>query len=182
MNMFSFIWSKISGLFKEANLKPLDPVPVEVEVPIEEAPSEEVPDPPKVKAFKKQLTKNFHIDEFACHDGTAVPEELYDNVLELAENLQKLRDVYGKPIKIVSGYRPPEYNKKIGGARKSKHMSAMAADIRIKGVSPKALANKIAKLIEDGAMKKGGLGRYPTFTHYDVRGTNARWSGSRKKN
>ena len=129
-----------------------------------------------------QLTENFMVEEFACKDGTAVPFELYDNVSELANNLQVLRDELGKPIKIMSGYRSPEYNIRIGGARKSQHMQAKAADIRVKGIGPARLADKIEQLIAEGKMKKGGVGRYPTFTHYDVRGRNARWNGTRKKN
>ncbi len=130
---------------------------------------------------RKQLTKNFHIDEFKCHDGTVVPKEFFENVLELAENLQVLRTKLGKPIHVVSGYRTPDYNKKIGGAKKSQHMSAKAADIKVKGIGPKRLSERVKALIAEGSMKKGGVGIYPTFTHYDVRGTNARWWGTRKK-
>ena len=213
MNFFSIVWMKIVNLFKEANLKPLDPVPVPVAEPVvlELLPDIErltediervkiaVPkmeviqldavvastDQPKEKVEptrRRQLTKNFHIDEFACHDGTPVPEELYLNVLELAENLQVLRDAIGKPIKIMSGYRHLEYNKKIGGARKSQHMEALAADIKAKGIGPSKMADLIEDFISKDKLKKGGVGRYPTFTHYDVRGKNARWNGTRKKN
>ena len=188
MNFFSSMWMKLTGLFREANLKPLDPVPVHIDVPADAevvSLSDEVVEhltalPPEADVH--QLTENFHIDEFACHDGTPVPVELYGNVLELAHNLQILRDTIGKPIRVMSGYRDPVYNAKIGGARKSKHMEAMAADIRVKGISPATLANKVEALIKEGTMKAGGLGRYPTFTHYDVRGRNARWRGTRKKN
>ena len=62
-----------------------------------------------------KLTKNFSLWEFRCRDGTDVPDEYMDNVRELAENLQVLRDKIGKPITVISGYRSPEYNKKIGG-------------------------------------------------------------------
>lgn len=131
---------------------------------------------------RKQLTKNFHIDEFKCSDGTSVPGQLYENVLELAENLQVLRTELGKPIHVVSGYRTPDYNKSVGGAKKSQHMVAKAADIKVKGIGPKRLSGQVRSLIAEGLMKKGGVAMYPTFTHYDVRGTNVRWRGTRKKN
>ena len=220
MNMFSALWMKFVGMFREANLRPLDPVPVETPEEVGERMDDNVAtileDISKVKAStphmetvsidlecfkdtekvasvakamakakikrpKRQLTKNFHIDEFACNDGTAVPSEFYVNVLELAENLQELRDQIGKPIKIISGYRHPAYNKKIGGARKSQHMAAMAADIKVKGIGADKLAVIIEKAIAAGVMEKGGVGRYPAFTHYDIRGKNARWGGTRKK-
>lgn len=122
-----------------------------------------------------QLTKNFHLDEFKCKDGTAVPLELRDNVIELAVNLQVLRDYLGKPITINSGYRTPSHNKRIKGAKNSYHVKAMAADIKVQGFAPKDIAAEIEHLIARGRMKQGGLKIYATFVHYDVRGFRARW-------
>ena len=126
----------------------------------------------------KQLTKNFKLSEFRCKDGTDVPEDLMENVQFLAENLQILRDKIGLPITVISGYRSPKYNRKIGGARKSQHMTAKAADIIVRGMKPDDVRDKILSLIKEGKMATGGVGRYTTFTHYDTRGWNARWSGS----
>ena len=122
-----------------------------------------------------QLTTNFSLEEFNCKDGTKVPNNLNHNVLLLAENLQVLRDYLGEPIHINSGYRSPAYNAKVKGKPASKHMLAQAADITCKSKSPKQLAAIIEKLIKEKKMKQGGLGIYPGFTHYDVRGTKARW-------
>lgn len=122
-----------------------------------------------------KLTKNFNREEFDCRDGTKVPPELMANVQELANNLQVLRDDIGEPLHVNSGYRTPAYNKKIGGAPKSQHPKAKAGDITAKSFTPKQLAARIEKLIAAGKMKQGGIGIYPGFTHYDVRGTKARW-------
>lgn len=122
-----------------------------------------------------QLTKNFHLAEFACKDGSQVPNELLHNTELLAANLQVLRDHLGESIHINSGYRTPEYNAKVGGKKNSYHMKAMAADITCKSKTPKQLAAIIEKLIEAKKMKQGGLGLYPGFVHYDVRGAKARW-------
>tara|TARA_B100000900_G_scaffold43594_2_gene32433 strand:+ start:192 stop:533 length:342 start_codon:yes stop_codon:yes gene_type:complete len=100
-----------------------------------------------------------------------------DNVRLLAENLQILRDYIGRPIKIISGYRSPDYNKRIGGARQSQHMIAKAADIKVDGMEPWIVQKIIEHLIHEGHMMKGGVGIYKTFVHYDVRGRNARWTG-----
>jgi uncharacterized protein YcbK (DUF882 family) len=121
------------------------------------------------------MTKNFFLYEFACKDGTPVPDELIPNVQVLAENLQVLRDHLGEPLRINSAYRYPEYNKKVGGKKNSYHLKAMAADITTKNKSPKQLAAIIEKLISEGKMMQGGIGIYPGFTHYDVRGRKARW-------
>jgi len=127
--------------------------------------------------MSNKLTENFNLSEFKCRDGSDVPEELMENVQQLADNLQVLRDHVGCPIRIISGYRTPEYNRKIDGARRSQHMLAKAADIKISGMTPGEIKSLIEDLISLGKMHPGGVGLYKTFTHYDVRGRNARWYG-----
>ena len=122
-----------------------------------------------------RLTKNFNLSEFDCKDGTEMPSELLTNVLELAENLQVLRDFVGVPIKINSSYRSLSHNAKINGSKSSQHLFAKAADIVIESKSPEQVANIIKVLISEGKMKQGGIGVYNTFTHYDIRGHKARW-------
>lgn len=121
------------------------------------------------------MIKNFKIKEFYCEDGTKIPKEYIDNVNELMMNLQILRDELGVPIYINSGYRTPEYNKKIGGSTKSQHLLAKAADIRTDKHSSKEIYDTILKLIKENKMEEGGLGLYSTFVHYDTRGYKARW-------
>lgn len=88
-----------------------------------------------------KLTKNFTLDEM-CKSATArklrirnVPSPAVVGRLKaLCENvLQPLRDYMGEPIIINSGYRSPELNQKIGGARSSQHVIGEAADINCKG-------------------------------------------------
>tara|TARA_B100002019_G_C21199216_1_gene563058 strand:- start:589 stop:960 length:372 start_codon:yes stop_codon:yes gene_type:complete len=122
-----------------------------------------------------RITKNFRLSEFDCKDGSELPSQLLPNVVELAENLQALRDFVGLPIKINSSYRSLEHNAKIGGSQNSQHLFAKAADIVIESKSPEQVANIIKHLIDEGRMKQGGIGVYKTFTHYDIRGHKARW-------
>lgn len=124
------------------------------------------------------LTPNFKLSEFDCHDCTPVPPEYLANVQELANNLQVLRDEIGKPINIISGYRTPAWNAAHGGMPESQHMLAKAGDLQVKGMTPTQLCNKIKALIAAGKMKQGGVGLYSSFVHYDVRGTKARWGGA----
>ncbi len=127
------------------------------------------------------LTKNFNIDEFACRDGSPVPDAHLEDVSLLAEQLQIIRDHLGLPVIVISGYRSPEYNKKIGGVKRSQHMLSKAADIVVPGVESVEVWRTIKKLIADGSILKGGLGLYETFVHYDIRGRNARWYGKGMK-
>ena len=74
--------------------------------------------------MRLHITKNFHINEFKCPCcGVANISE------EFVEHLQRLRDIYGEPIYITSGYRCPEYNRQIGGYYKSPHLTGKAVDI-----------------------------------------------------
>lgn len=127
------------------------------------------------KRMDNNLSKNFTLQEFASKDGAETPQDVLENLRELAKNLQVLRDKLGKSIKINSGYRSPAHNKAIGGVKNSMHTKGKAADIRIEGLTPRQVAEQIELLIASKRMKQGGLGIYPTFVHYDVRGTKARW-------
>lgn len=124
-----------------------------------------------------QLTKNFSLSEFTCHDaaGTPVPTADLANVQELADNLQVLRDALAEPVRVLCGYRTPAHNKAVGGVVHSQHLVAKAGDITVASLTPRQLGDKIEALIRAGKMKQGGLGVYPGFVHYDVRGTRARW-------
>lgn len=122
-----------------------------------------------------KLTKNFSLQEFNSKCGRDIPNEILPNIIELAKNLQVLRDEVNKPISITSGYRSPEHNAKVKGAKNSQHIKGTAADIKVKGMTPKEVALVIEGLIESGKMKQGGIGIYRTWVHYDIRGKKARW-------
>lgn len=119
---------------------------------------------------------HFSLSEFRCADGTDVPERFRGNTQQLMDNLEVLRSELGDiPIAINSGYRTPAYNQSIGGKSQSRHMCGQAADIRVRDHTPTNVADTIEDLIRSGRMREGGLGRYSSFVHYDVRGSRARW-------
>jgi uncharacterized protein YcbK (DUF882 family) len=122
-----------------------------------------------------KITTNFNLEEFNCKDGSLMPNTVMINIIKLAKNLQVLRDYLGASITVNSGYRSPKYNAKIGGVKNSQHLLGNASDLMVKGFTPKQVAEAIEKLIKEGKMQQGGIGVYPTFTHYDIRGTKARW-------
>lgn len=121
-----------------------------------------------------KLTDNFSLIEFRSKDGADFPDDVVDNLKILAFNLQALRDEINAPLRINSGYRSPEHNKKIKGSLKSYHMKGMAADIRSSSHTPRELFNMIEKLQKAGLMYDGGLKAYNTFVHYDT-GPKRRW-------
>lgn len=113
------------------------------------------------------VSKNFKVREFKCKDGSDVVF-ISD---ELVKVLQQIRDHFGKAITINSGYRTPAYNKKIGGATYSQHMYGTAADIVVAGVSPA----EVYKYADSILPKHGGVGKYDSFTHVDVREVKSRF-------
>ncbi len=59
-----------------------------------------------------------------------LPKELLPNVKALVDNvLDPLREAYGKPVTVTSGYRCSALNKAVGGSATSQHMVGQAADV-----------------------------------------------------
>lgn len=60
----------------------------------------------------------------------SIPDSLKDNIAALVDKvLDPLREAWGKPVTVTSGYRCPEVNKAVGGVPTSMHLSGHAADI-----------------------------------------------------
>lgn len=85
------------------------------------------------------MGKYFTISEL-CKSDTAKArgidntptEEVKRNLEALIENvLDPLREAYGKPIYVNSGYRCPKLNKAVGGVSNSQHVKGQAADIDV---------------------------------------------------
>lgn len=103
-----------------------------------------------------KLSENFSLAEMVKSDtalrldmeNTPGDEEIA-NMQALAENvLQKVRDHYGKGVKVNSGFRHPDVNAKVGGSKTSDHCKGMAADIEIPGVANADLAEWIVENCE----------------------------------
>lgn len=70
------------------------------------------------------------------------------------------------------------WNLKNGGASASYHTKGMAADLDVQGASPKEVADVIENMMKNGEIPDGGLGRYESFTHIDIRSRPARWGSN----
>lgn len=123
----------------------------------------------KNKLKKGYLSENFKVTEFSCKGSRTLPKGMPDP--KLLELLESIRKHFNAPITINSGYRSPKHNASIGGAENSYHVKGMAADIVVQGVTPSRVYNYL------NVFHEGGLGRYKTFTHVDVRDRKARWQG-----
>ena len=117
----------------------------------------------------KFLSKNFRVREFRCKDDT---DPIFVDS-DLVDILQNVRDHFGKAVTITSAFRTASHNKKVGGATYSQHLYGKAADIKVSGVA----ASVVADFVETLMPSTGGIGRYSTFTHVDVRKVKSRWNG-----
>ena len=97
------------------------------------------------------LSRSFRAKEFACKDGT---DPLFVDS-ELVQVLQAIRDHFGAPVVITSGYRTAAHNRAVGGAVYSQHQYGRAADIRVSGVPVEQLAAYAETLLPG----TGGIGR-----------------------
>ena len=123
----------------------------------------------------RRLAPDFKVRELRCRDGSDTV--MVDETLTVV--LQCIRDHFGKPVTITSGYRTAAHNAAVGGAKSSQHLLGRAADIRVQGVSVEDVAAYAESLLPD----RGGIGRYPVkagratgWVHVDTRAEKARWT------
>lgn len=129
-----------------------------------------------------RLSPHFHSREFACHDGRQVPKVALPALDLLVDKvIEPLRAKFG-PCDVLSGYRPADYNARIGGARFSQHIyeltpSSVAADLTFATGGPTAWYQEADRILR--RLGYGGAGHYPSsgFVHVDNRPSPARWSG-----
>ena len=129
--------------------------------------------PPLVKAEPDiQVSKHFRLSEFRPKDSSYPAIRLHPGLVGL---LEQIRAAANCSIHVTSGYRPPEYNRMVGGEQNSFHTDGVAADIYADKLSTAQLYALCERLVGDS----GGVGYYPSqgFVHVDVRGYRARWTG-----
>lgn len=126
------------------------------------------------KGKKVKLAPSFVTTEFDCKGSGCCSATPIDP--KLIEYLQDIHDHFDATTTILSGYRCPNYNNKINGAAASQHLKGKAADIRVKGVEPKY----VAEYAESIGIK--GIGLYEgddqgNFVHIDTRDSKSFWLG-----
>ncbi len=111
------------------------------------------------------ITKNFSMEELVASNTARMKgidntpdKEVEARLVQLAQQvLQPLRDRYGKPIKISSGYRCKTLNKAIGGVSTSQHLKGEAVDINNGQIENKKLFLLASKMIKEGVITVGQL-------------------------
>lgn len=123
------------------------------------------------------VSKNFDYKELEKTDvpgmqvkNTIASVEVRDNIKALVDEvLQPLRDAWGKPLAINSGYRCPEVNKAVGGVPTSQHSRGEACDVcpfGRNGHGDIETVRKLAITARDLGLPFDQMILYPTFVHF----------------
>ena len=92
-------------------------------------------------------------------------------VLPAGAALDELRRRLRRPLRVLSAYRDPLHNARVGGAPRSRHKRGDAFDLALAGLNRHELAAAAAEL------GFTGFGRYADFLHLDARPRPASWYG-----
>lgn len=127
-----------------------------------------------------RLSEHFRISELACPCGCVVPVRARERLLLLTSALERIREAFGQPVIVMSGYRCPGHNRTVGGVSGSEHTDGTAADLFVGGKTGEEIRGVLERMIAAGEIPEGGLGTYSDprrilICHYDQRGARARW-------
>lgn len=81
-------------------------------------------------------------------EDDGLTDEIRANLSATFAKMDEIREFLNAPIRVHVAYRPPEYNKLVGGAKGSAHMMGMAVDWSIAGKS----CDDVRKLIIDAEL------------------------------
>ena len=103
-----------------------------------------------------QLSEHFNLKEFTKSetairkriDNTPSSQHASNLKLVCEKILEPVRNHFGKPIRINSGYRGPALNSAVGGSSKSQHCNGEAVDFEIDGLPNPELAKWVSENCE----------------------------------
>jgi uncharacterized protein YcbK (DUF882 family) len=116
-----------------------------------------------------------HFKRRGIVSNTLPPRDCWANMAPTLRVVDELQDRLGVRLaEISSAYRSPAYNAMCpGSAAHSYHTRNMALDLKF-DCAPEKVVKAVESLRASGFFA-GGIGRYPTFTHVDTRGTAVDW-------
>lgn len=102
---------------------------------------------------------------------------IFQNAVKQSQAMEQVRAVYGLPVHVHCWYRSPAHNTRVGGAKRSQHLLALATDFHIQGYESTAENLVVQKRLDPlpfmracGLEFTGG-----SWTHVDSRGFKSRF-------
>ena len=125
-----------------------------------------------------KLTRGERVMLQTMATGTGAAPTVASSYVELAGILRVTRQTINT-WKKRKGAPKPAYNRAVGGASQSQHVEFTALDIRVQGVSPQRVYDRLLQWRREGRFRDG-LGLYPSagFVHIDTRPRNSTWRGA----
>jgi len=147
-------------------------VPKEVAKPVQHIVVQPVPVAPAQETPKPSIEPLTKDDLLMGRDKTHASEytaEVSENLDKLLIVINKIQDLYGKKMKVNSGWRPAGINASIAGAaKKSNHMLGLAVDIGdADGEVMKWVLSNLDKMKEIGVYLEDWR-HTPTWTHFQI--------------
>ncbi|AXQ48991.1 D-Ala-D-Ala carboxypeptidase family metallohydrolase [Pseudomonas vlassakiae] len=98
------------------------------------------------------ITPHFALEEliasqFAARKGldNIPPPEVLDNLHLLCQVLEQVREMFGRPVIVSSGYRSEALNLLVGGAPGSQHVKGLAADFTVRGIDNREVVRQVSE-------------------------------------
>jgi putative chitinase len=129
--------------------------------------------------FSCPVSKYFTVGEVTKYSKNRIPTDntIKNNIIKLAQELDKAREFIKLPLIVTSWYRPPAVNASVRGATNSQHLYGKAVDLQCKGMSTIEL-EKILLKYWYGALGKGAARL--NFVHLDTRNGKGWKTGGEK--
>lgn len=99
--------------------------------------------------------------------------EEWSNLYHTAVSLQRLRDAFGKAIRVTSGFRSPAVNRAVKGANNSAHLHGLAADIQAYAASE--AANRRLFAVAERMLQELSIDQLIVYTTTGTQDGNIRW-------
>lgn len=119
-----------------------------------------------------KLSQHFDLSEFTVSQTAArhgidntPPPEVLANLKRLAITMEEVRVLFGKPIRISSGYRCQELNRLVGGSMTSQHTKGLACDFTVIGVE---LDDVMDDIIEEGLVFDQLIKEFNSWIHISI--------------
>lgn len=128
---------------------------------------------PNISLYELLFTPTVNKAEILPFIEQAWSIEIERNLTRVATAIQIIRDYFGKPVIITSGFRPVAWEIKQGRRGGSQHTTGLAVDFYVVGVPLQEVYNFI-----EVTFKKGGRAINPQakFIHLDLRPEYTTWS------